>query len=373
MILGIDASGYFETLASGVSYFAHGQPVEPLKLLADQGVHYLRIRVWKNPYSLEGKPYHGGGCDYANYIKLSKLAMGLGYSIVLDPHMSDFWTDPAKQTMPKGWEKLNEAELLKAVNDYTYGLFSDSKRDGVSPAYIQLGNEITNGMLWPYAHLGEGSPRAHYDHLVKILKIMSANARKVFPKAQLIIHLERSQDNAVYREFFDQMVLAKVDYDIIGMSYYPYWHGGFDTLFANIDDMESRYGKAVMIMETSYAFTLDDYIKDPDGKSKLVLSPESVRALPYALPEPLTPEGQVAFLKKLLALAKQHHVLGLFYWEPFWIPGKKTTSWSSLEGVAYTGESHAGTRNEVANQCLFGYDGEALPGLYEWKLPKGGK
>lgn len=372
MILGIDPSTYFEVLASGAKFSSGGLPVDPLKLLKKQGVSELRIRVWKNPYGPKGEPYLGGTCDYSNYRKLAQLGQSLGYQIVLDPHFSDFWCDPGKQTMPKGWEKLSENALLAKLKEYCETLFAESRADGIIPSYIQLGNEITNGLLWPYGKLGEGSPRKNYDKLATILKTIAAAAKLKLPESKLIIHLERSGDNVIYREFFDQMERLHVPFDVIGMSYYPYWHGTMEAFLHNLDDVKQRYKKPIMIMETGYGFTMEDYLCSPDGKSELVVNPEFVKGMPSPLPYPLSPAGQKAFLSGLLKTAEDHGVVGVFYWEPFWIPGPGV-SWSSIEGLAYIGESGKPTRNEWANQCLFDYEGRALPALSVFRTPKGGK
>jgi len=372
MILGIDPSTYFEVLSHGAEFSLSGRKVDPLKLLKEQGVSYLRIRVWKDPYGPNREPYLGGTCDYENYRKLARLGLGLGYKIVLDPHFSDFWCDPGKQTMPKGWETLSEEVLLARLKEYCDELFEASRRDGVVPACIQLGNEITNGMLWPYARLSEGTPRKNYDKLANVLKTIAAAAHRHLPAARLILHLERSGDNAIYREFFDQMGRHKVPFDVIGMSYYPYWHGTFDAFFHNLDDMKGRYGKPIMIMETGYGFTIEDYLKERDEKSHLVVNPDFIEGMGSALPYPLSPLGQKSFVKELLSRAEAHGVSAIFYWEPFWLPGPGIC-WSSPAGLSYIKETGKSTRNEWANQCLFDYQGQALPALFEFASPKGGK
>lgn len=370
MILGVDTSTYFESKKFGSRYFKNGHEVEPLDIFRDNGVSLMRIRVWKDPYDENGKPYLGGTCDYANYIKLAKLAISKGYKIVLDPHFSDFWCDPHKQMMPKGWENLSENELLSALKEYAHKLFIDSKNDGVYPSYIQLGNEITLGTLWPYAKVDGDLPRKGYDKLIKVLKIFSKEARDIFPEAKLIIHLERSFDNVIYREFFDN-VIPEVDFDIIGMSYYPYWHKTMKHLFANVDDLKKRYSKEIMIVEVGYGFTLEDYVKEALDDSSLVITQDMIDSNDAKIEFPLTPEGQKAFLDTLLPLAEAHGISGIIYWEPIWIPGEGIC-WASKEGQKYINELKGGTRNEWANQCLFDYSGNALPALDSFKITKEG-
>ncbi|MCR5078591.1 MAG: glycosyl hydrolase 53 family protein [Bacilli bacterium] len=360
MILGIDISTYLESLRLGAKYYRGGKEVDPFAdIVRSNGVNYMRIRVWKDPYDENGKPYLGGTCDYQNYVELARLAKKEGCKILLDPHFSDFWCDPGKQTLPKAWQGLDEKKLLVALRKYCQKLFGDCVNDGVIPDIVQLGNEITNGMLWPFAKLSDNSPRENYPNLIKCLSIISGEVRAAFPNAARIIHLERSYDNAVYREFFDQ-VNDEVDFEYIGMSYYPYWHLSFDKLFANIDDMFARYGKKTIIVETGYAFTVEDYVLNPQDGSKLVIAKEGDPST--YIPFPLTKEGQEKFIEELLKGIKSHPVDGVFYWEPFWLPGDGVC-WASKEGQRYIKEEKGGTRNEWANQCLYDYGGNALPSL----------
>ncbi len=372
MILGIDVSTLREARRLGCRYYKGGKEVEPFAdIVKNNGVSMVRLRVWKNPYGENGEPYLGGTCDVENYIALAKEAKALGCDLLLDPHFSDFWCDPGKQTLPKGWESLSEAELLEALRNYCKELFALCIENDVVPAAVQLGNEITNGILWPYAKLSDEAPRQNYGHLVTCLRIISEEVRLAFPKAKRIIHLERSFDNPTYREFFDH-VAGNVDFEVIGMSYYPYWHHGFDELFANVEDMRKRYGKEVGIVETGYGFTLEDYVKDALDDSKLVVTDDFLKEQGAQLPYPLTPDGQAAFVEELLRLGELHHLYAILYWEPFWIPGEGIC-WASKEGQRYIHETKAGTRNEWANQCFYDYSGSALPSLAKFSLPKGGK
>lgn len=367
MILGIDVSTLRESRRLGSRFYKNGAEVDPLRdLVTHNGVSMVRLRVWVNPYDENGNPYLGGTCDFENYVALAKEAKALGCKILLDPHFSDFWCDPNKQPTPKAWAKLSEEELLVTLRAYCKNLFESCVKEGVAPDMVQLGNEITNGMLWPYAQLSPHMPRKDYSRLIRCLKIISEEAHLALPNAKRVIHLERSFDNAIYREYFDA-VTPEVDFEIIGMSYYPYWHHGFDELLANVDDMKARYGKDVIIAETGYGFTLEDYVKEALDDSHLVVTEDFIAEQGASLPFPLTPEGQAAFIKELIRLCKEHGVAGIFYWEPFWIPGEGIC-WASKAAQAYIGEKKAGTRNEWANQCFYDYQGNALPSLEAYKL-----
>ncbi len=361
MFLGIDVSTYFDELDRGAVWYDGDAPMEPLDAFRRNGVDYMRIRLWNDPNSPEGRPYLGGNCDLNNFLRLGRLAADKGYKLLLDLHYSDFWADPAKQTVPKAWAGLDPAGLERAVYDFTRSTLETIKAHGLDLGLIQVGNEITNGMLWPLGRLtgGEkGAVRDNYPALARLLKAGIRACREVFPQAGVVLHLERSYDHEVYAEFFSKMEELGVDYDVIGASYYPYWHGTFDQFFANMDKCGERFGKPRMVMETGYGFTLEDYIQTANGG--LVFDAATIESLDCRLPCPLTPEGQADFVTRFLDLCRAHGMAGVFYWEPLWIPGEGIC-WASEEGQAYIGEEGKPTRNEWANQCLFDYKGRKLP------------
>jgi arabinogalactan endo-1,4-beta-galactosidase len=366
MILGIDASTYFEEAEINAKYYIDGKEVDPLDEFVKNGVRYMRIRIWNNPYDEEGRPYLGGTSDVEKFIELSKICQAKGYKIVPDFHYSDFWADPGKQTMPKAWMGLGVDEVAAKISEFTTEVLSKAKALNIDIPYVQIGNEITNGMCWPIGRLIDGEPgqeRTNYENLIKLLKAGIAAAKSVYPEIQTIIHLERSYDQAVYKEYFTKLREANVNYDIIGASYYPYWHGTFDQFFANMNMCKKEFGKPVMAMELGYGFTLEDYIKNNNGIVQLVVNENFDFHQPY----PLTPEGQAQFIEEFLRLAKENDLAGVFYWEPTWIPGENIC-WASKEGQKYIREEGKSTRNEWANQCLFDYSGNKLPSFDKFKL-----
>lgn len=358
MLLGVDVSTWFEALDHGAAYYNGDTPMEPLDAFRENGVDYMRIRLWNHPYSGDGKPYLGGTCDLDHFLRLARLAEEKGYGVLLDFHYSDFWADPGKQYVPKAWAGLGEEELEREVYAFTRETLETIRSNGIGLPFIQVGNEITNGILWPVGRLDESaSPRGNYPALIRLLKAGIRACREVYPAARLILHLERSHDRAVYQEFFSEMEKAQVDYDIIGASYYPYWHGTFEQFFANMDACV-RFGKPRMILETGYAFTLENYIEN--GNGGLVVGRDNSEKLTSSLPYPLTPQGQADFVERLLELSRAHGLAGVFYWEPLWVPGEGIC-WASEEGERYIHEEGKPTRNEWANQCLFNYDRRKLP------------
>ena len=367
MRLGIDVSTYLDELKHGAKYFDGEKEVDPLDLFRANGVDIMRIRVWADPKSEDGAPYLGGDCDLDNFLRLAKIAQEKGYRIMLDIHYSDFWVDPGKQTVPKAWKDLSFAELVKKVGSYTVEILNTAKAHGIGIEFIQVGNEITNGMLWPHARLcGKDGARTGYENLVQIIKAGCMGCRAVYPEAKLILHLERSFDKVVYNEFFTQMERAQVDYDVIGFSYYPYWHGTFSQFFENAE-MCKKFQKELMVVEVGYAFTLEDYIKNEHGGAKLVVSEDNVATFNFTKEYPVSPEGQARFTRDFLSLAKEHGISAVIWWEPLWIPGEGIC-WASEAGQKYIGEEGKSTRNEWANQCLFGYDQRKMPAFDEFKI-----
>ena len=369
MKLGIDVSTFFETQRFGATYFDKNKKVQPLDMLRANGVDYMRIRLWVDPYDESGNPYLGGTCDLDNFIRLAKLAQQKGYAVMLDIHYSDFWCDPGKQTIPKSWQGLDFNQLVAKLYDYTKETLTTIKQQGINLKFIQVGNEITNGILWPFAKIEkhEVGPRTNYESLRTLLKAGVAACREVTPEAALVLHLERSYDQELYNEFFAQM--TDVDYDVIGFSYYPYWHGTFEQFFANVQNCK-KFGKRLMVVEVGYGFTVEDYVKEAHGGTHLVVDATVTETLGFAHDYPLTPVGQAKFVKDFLKLAKANGIEAVFWWEPLWVPGEGIC-WASEEAQRYTGaETIKSCRNEWANQCLFDYDGKKLPAFDEFRTEK---
>lgn len=359
MILGIDVSTHLEELTHGAVYRDGDGILEPLEAFRRNGVDYMRIRVWNDPRSPEGEPYLAGTCDMDNYIRLATLAKEKGYRLLMDLHYSDFWADPGKQMIPKAWQDFDEDRMVQAVYTFTKACLEQAKQAYVAPDMVQVGNEITNGMLWPMGKLEQADgTRGNYDTFCRLVNAGCRACRDTLPGAKIVLHLERSNDCGVYQEFFGEMERHHVDYDIIGASYYPYWHGTPEELFANLEGCR-RFGKERMVMELGYGFTLHPYALGGEEK-RLVISGDRAYVPGFTEKYPVTPEGQAAFIRDFLALAVKNGIDGVFYWEPLWLPGEGIC-WASPAGQAYIHEEGKSTANEWANQCLFDYTGQKLP------------
>ncbi len=366
MILGADISTLDETKRLGGRFYdSDGKEGELVPILVENGFNAVRLRLWNDPYSLEGEPYGAGGCDLPCLMRTARSAVDAGMDFLLDFHYSDFWCDPSRQLLPKAWQNMSFTQLTQAVYDYTRDILVTLSDAGLSPRWVQPGNEITGGMLWPLGKL-DGSQEG-FDRLCALLN-SACRAIREYSDAKIILHLERSGDNACYREWFDQMVAHDVPFDIIGVSYYPFWHGDFNALSANLSDMIARYGREVMVIETSYAFTGEHYDASSDNVN-LVINGSLTMADGSAPPYPLDREGQVDFVRKLLgtiAALPEGKGTGFWYWEPAWIPVSGST-WATEAAREYIGEQEKLGGNEWANQCLFDYQGRATPALKEFK------
>lgn len=363
---GMDISTLLEVETCGGKFYDKGQEKELLSVLKDYDVNAVRIRLWNNPYSEEGKPYGAGTNDFASVVELSRRAKEKGFDILLDYHYSDFWADPGKQFIPKAWQGYTVEELEQAVYTYTKETLLALEKEGLLPSMVQVGNELSNGLLWPYGKVPE------YDNIARFVsagiravrEVSDAALAKGFisEKILIMIHLDNGGNNALYREWFDNYVKRGEDFDIIGLSYYPFWHGTFDMLQNNMNDIALRYGKELIIAEVSMGYTMEDYAEyeklAPAMRKGMATRKELVEKIEY----PMTKEGQKAFMEELfcrIASVPKKKGRGYFYWEPGWIP-VPGSGWATEDSLKYI-EDKGPCGNEWANQALFDYDGNALP------------
>lgn len=358
-IKGMDLSTLDEVNRLGGQFFDHGNKCDAMETLKSYGMNLLRLRLWNNPYDDNGKSFGAGTCDLPVVIRLANQAKRLGIDWCLDLHYSDFWTDPGKQRIPRAWANYDVAELKSAVHDFTLETLEELKKADVVPAMVAVGNELTNGMLWPHGQ------KPNWDNLTLFINAGIDAVREFDDQIKIMIHLDNGGNNEMYRDWFDNYFEhGGRDFDYMGLSYYPFWHGSFDDLKRNMNDMADRYHKDMIVAEVSTGFTLEDY-KDyeklPDEKRKgMATKPELAEKVPY----PMSPEGQSDFMRDLMELIKNisdGRGKGFIYWEAAWIP-VPGSEWASEEAIRYMKEKGPGG-NEWANQALFDYDGNALPAL----------
>lgn len=368
MFFGADFSSLEETEALGGRFYRDGRQGDLIGILRGAGISAARLRLWVNPFNENGETYGAGTNDIECTARLAKRAKDAGMSFMLDFHYSDFWCDPSRQLVPRLWQGLSFEDICRKVNEHTAESIKYLASRGLAPDYVQIGNEITNGMLWDYGKLmrEDRKPTRGFDRLCALLKQGVAAVRECCD-AKIVLHLERSYDNETYREWFDAMREHRVDYDIIGVSYYPYWHRSMKLLKANLDDMVERYDKDIMVVETAYAFT-DEY-PDPDGENgKRMVGDTLVCYDGSPVPYPYTIGGQTDFVRDLIKLAaeiKDGRCKAIYYWEPAWLPLKGST-WATQAGKEYISETQYPSGNDWAYQCIFDYGGSANPALAEF-------
>ncbi|MBX9806952.1 MAG: arabinogalactan endo-1,4-beta-galactosidase, partial [Flavobacteriaceae bacterium] len=273
-------------------YDTDGTPKDCLQLLKDRGMNTIRLRVWVNPSASKTD----GHCSKDETVAMAVRAQNMGMRVMIDFHYSDSWADPAKQTKPAVWATHTFTQLLDDVYNHTFAVLNALKTAGVTPEWVQIGNEIPGGLLWP-----EGST-SNWVQLAQLLNKGYDATKAVDTSIKVVVHIDKGNDNARFRWFFDNAATNNVKYDVIGISYYPYWLGSDYTatianLGTNLKDMATRYGKEVMVVEVGGDCTLVQNTKD-----MLIAVISAVKSVP------------------------NNKGLGVLYWEP---EGEK--NWSGYQ------------------------------------------
>lgn len=357
-IKGMDLSTLLELERCGAKYYDNGQEMDVLDIMKKYDVDTIRLRLWNEPRSEEGEPYGAGNNDLDETIAIGQRVSDAGFGVLLNFHYSDFWADPGKQIKPKAWTNYGVEELEKAVYNFTRESLAKVLDAGVNVTMIQVGNELSNGLLWP-----EGKV-PNYDNIAKFVSSGIRACREVKGDIPIMIHLDNGGNNALYREWFDNYTKRGEDFDYIGLSYYPFWHGSLQMLEDNMNDIAVRYGKELIIAEVSMGYTMEDYkdyekLSDEERKG-YATKPELVAKIEY----PMTIQGQVDFTKDFLnrvAHVADNKGAGFFWWEPAWIP-VPGSAWATPASLKYMNDPGP-CGNEWANQALFDYEGNVLPAL----------
>ena len=357
-VKGMDLSTLIELERCGAKYYDDGKEMDILDIMKKYDVDTIRIRLWNDPWSETGESYGAGENDLKTSLEIAKRVTDAGFGVLLNFHYSDFWADPGKQFKPKAWADYGVEELEKAVYDFTAETMEVFEKEGVNITMVQVGNELSNGLLWP-----EGKV-PNYDNIAKFVNAGIRGVRKVDGKVPIMIHLDNGGKNELYREWFDNFMQRGEDFQIIGLSYYPFWHGTLDMLEYNMNDIAKRYGKDLIVAEVSMGYTMEDYkeyekLSDEERKGYATRQ-ELVEKIEY----PMTVQGQYDFMEDFLN--RISHIAdnkgrGFFYWEPAWIP-VHGSGWATPASLKYI-QDPGPCGNEWANQALFDYKGNALPTL----------
>jgi len=290
-IAGADVSFLRDLESKGVVFKDQGQAHPGLEILRHHGYNWVRLRIMNEPTPLPN--------TLAYTLAEAKAAKAMGFRLLLDFHYSDDWADPAHQKTPAAWAHLPHEQLTKAVFDFSRSVITAFREQGTMPDMVQVGNEITSGMMWPDGKLPDRWPQ--------FAELVTAGVRGVEagkgdqPRPLIMIHIDQGGNEEVTKWFFDNLIVNHVPFDVIGQSYYPWWQGSLKDLKNNLAFMAERYKKPIIVVETAYDWHQGEEFKA--GKP----------------PFPETPEGQAEFLATLVAVVKATPNglgKGVFWWEP---------------------------------------------------------
>ena len=371
-IFGMDISSIISLEQSGVKFYNfEGKEQDIFKTLSESGVNYIRVRIWNNPYDSEGNGFGGGNNDIDKAIEIGKRATKYNMKLLVNFHYSDFWADPSKQMVPRAWQGMDVTEKSEALYEYTKDCLNKLKAAKVDVGMVQVGNE-TNAYF-----CGEKK----WNNICTLMSAGSKAVREVFPKALVALHFANPENANRYPDYAYRLSAQEVDYDVFGSSYYPYWHGSLENLSEVLTKISTEYGKKVMVLETSYAFTNDntDFFGNTISEGGI-----------YDKPYPFTVEGQATHIRNLTdTINKIDGGIGICYWEGAWITvgqesyeknaelwEKYGSGWASSYATAYdpedAGKYYGGTA--VDNQTFFDKDGKPLESLKVFNLlAKGNK
>ena len=321
----------------GTFYDFDGNKTDAIEFLMENGCNYFRLRVWNNPT----KSFDAGDyCSPEHTIEMAKRIKKAGGCYLLDFHYSDWWADPKNQSVPEEWKGMSKEEMIQAVYDFTTEVLTELEKADAYPDMVQIGNEIRNGMLWNYG--STDSPET----LAALINSGIAAVRDTTPEGhetKIMIHVQDGGYVGETEEFFAMLEKNGVtDYDIVGLSYYPYWHGTFADLKENINNIYSKFGKEVVVAETAYPFTNEN----ADNKRNLVTN-EELKTVGF---DASVENQKLMFELVMNIVADCEGGLGVFYWEPTWL---------AVEGAGVA----KGSGNEWENQTLFDFEGKPLESI----------
>ena len=242
--VGADISWLQSQEDDGTVFSDGGVEGDAMEILRDNGFNYIRLRLFVNPRSELGYSRREGYCDLEHTLTMAKRIKDAGMYFLLDFHYSDNWADPQKQIMPQAWQTFSYDEVCAAVYEHTKEVLVALESQGTAPDMVQVGNEVSNGMLWPY-----GSVRHSFEGLCGLLKEGVRAVREYAPSAEVMLHVALSGQAEESERFFDAMAEYGVEYDIIGQSYYPEWHGTLEELEVNTNALVRKYNKPLIVVE----------------------------------------------------------------------------------------------------------------------------
>jgi len=353
-IRGADLSSIPRNEDKGAEYLTPGRrAIDPVSAFALAGANVGRLKVWVDPAD--------GYNDLDDVVAMGKRITRSGMTVLVDFHYSDRWTDPGAQGVPAAWADDTVAEMTAHLREHTVQVLTALKKAKVSVGFVQVGNEINPGMLWPYGQTwdvvpGDGVDTAQWDSLAGFLTAGSTAVKQVLPQAKVILHLTNINNGiGSLTWWFDEITARDVPFDVIGLSYYSYWHGSFADLQEAVSVLGDRYDKDVIVVETAYPFTLAD---DPESPWENTIDLPAELTAGY----PATPAGQAAnfrAVQDVTVAAPGGRGLGAIYWEP---------AWTSVAGAGWD-PADPTSGNAWENQAMFDYDGRMLVPAFSQFLP----
>ena len=395
---GVDASMIHDLEETGsVWYDEDGYQTDIFTLLKEGGANYFRMRLWNDPTTgtAAAISYGGGTNNLENDIEMAKRAQEVGMNILVDFHYSDFWADPDYQVAPKAWQSLSMDELLVQVEEFSRNAIQAFADAGVTVNAVQIGNEINNGLIDGFGDIDWANAEESFDNVAAILTAGIKGVRSVNDDIYTIIHLANGGSWDEFEAYFSYLEAREVPYDIIGASYYPFYHGSLDLLQNNLNQCAAKFNKPVMVMEVSYGNTTDD--DNPNIGNTFNSSFEDDGGFLTSV------QGQMTCLRDVVdtvVKVPNNMGLGVFYWEPCWIPTETkflevggtsivetTGGWATEYGLCYKNyhndqsrldaikgnEENNLYRSTWANQGFFDYNGQALASLYTYSYLLEGK
>lgn len=309
----------------------NGTPVELLNFIAENGTNLVRLKLWHTPQNGEN------GLEdvkaYAQRIKANQL------DFLLDFHYSDFWADPGNQTPPAAWQNMTNEEIRIAIYEYTKDVVTQLKNQNTLPDIIQIGNETDSGFLWNYGKVWNAFSN-NWGNYASLVNEAIRAVKEVDDSIKIMLH-HSSVENAIF--FFNELAIFNVEFDIIGLSYYPQFQTkNLNLVQTKLNELATTFNKDILLVEVAYPFTLGWN----DNSTNFIGSPDQI------LEEfPATPDGQKAYLEWLINAIKtipNNRGIGFCYWAPDW--------------VAFSGNESTSTSGSAwENQCMFDFNLKALP------------
>ncbi|MCD8204597.1 MAG: glycosyl hydrolase 53 family protein [Coprobacillus sp.] len=367
--MGMDTSSIVEVLnAGGTFYDDSGAKLNGIddfmSYLASQGINYIRIRLWNDPYDENGNSYKGGGNDLTTDLVIAEAAVKAGMKICLDLHYSDFWAHHGQQYVPKAWSSLSDSDLISTAAAWTTATLQSFKDAGCTPSMVQVGNETNGNQI---CGLTGNSTSA-----INFFKNCCSAVRSFDSTIQIVIHYSDDQNLSTYKTYYNSLISGGCDFDVIGLSYYSYYHESMSSFRSTLSDLSSTYSsKKICIMEYSYGYTVDwQYVESSDtldNQDGGVMQNQFWTTDAEAGGYEASVNGQTSYIYDVnQAVASLSNGIGSFYWEPAWLALNGTCWASSYSDSYYQANNQSNSGYNVctwANQALFDYSGHPLTTL----------